>query len=412
MLYKIFKVIVGFSLNIFFRKIYVSGLEHIKPDTPQLIASNHPNGFMEPLIMACHFPRPLHFMVRGDVFEKKWLKPILVGTNQIPIFRFKDGFSKLRENAALMDDSTKLMTGNNMLLIYAEGSTENVKQLRPLQKGVARIAFSVLEQDPNTRLEILPSGINFTHPQNFGRTVMLRVGAALKIQDYKGLYHQDQKAAYQKLLDDLYNSMKPHVIHGDDLSDSSLLEDMLAIDRGSNVDSYIPVKRNHTARLDSEIRISNLYNQRTSSLIDSIKSFKTEVKQKGLTLNDLRKQPLNMWRILVLLLGFPLAMLGLITHIVPLTLGKRIAFAKVKHEEFIACVWFAITITIMIIYYLVMLILQLSLSWSWFVLPVVITSGLWLRYYYNLINNTIFTVRKDEWTSIKNKGLAIINAQY
>ena len=128
MLYQFLKILVRIALKLFFKRIYISGLEHIKNDRPQLIASNHPSGFLEPLIMACFFPKSLHFLVRGDVFDKKWLRPLLISTNQIPIFRFKDGFSKLRENHHTMDDSTRVLTDNKNLLIFVEGSTQSIKK--------------------------------------------------------------------------------------------------------------------------------------------------------------------------------------------------------------------------------------------------------------------------------------------
>ena len=95
MFYQFLKILVGFTLRIFYRKIYMTGTEHVKKGKAQLVASNHPNGFLEPLIMACYFPKDLHFLVRGDVFDNPFLKPILTSTHQIPIFRFRDGFSKL-----------------------------------------------------------------------------------------------------------------------------------------------------------------------------------------------------------------------------------------------------------------------------------------------------------------------------
>ena len=203
MFYKFLKILVGFSLKIFFKKIFVSGIEHIKIDKPQLIASNHPNGFLEPLIMACYFPKDLHFLVRGDVFDKKWLRPILISTHQIPIFRFRDGFSKLRENAGTMDESFKILMENKNLLIFAEGGTESVKKLRPLQKGIARIAFQVLEKDPELDLEIIPTGINFTYPTRFNKEVMLQVGEPIKVKPYFALYLTDKNKAIDQLLSDI-----------------------------------------------------------------------------------------------------------------------------------------------------------------------------------------------------------------
>ncbi|MBL0102155.1 MAG: 1-acyl-sn-glycerol-3-phosphate acyltransferase [Saprospiraceae bacterium] len=131
-------------------------------------------------------------MVRGDVFENPFLRPILKSTHQIPIFRFRDGFSKLRENSHTIDESLQVLIENKNLLIFAEGSTESVKKLRPLQKGIVRIAFQALEKNPELELEILPVGLNFTYPTDFNEEVMLQVGQPILVQKYFESYKTDK----------------------------------------------------------------------------------------------------------------------------------------------------------------------------------------------------------------------------
>ncbi len=409
MLYKILKVVIRFVLSIFYRKLYITGVEHINPNVPQLLASNHPNGFMEPLIMACYFPRPLHFLVRGDVFDKKWLRPILIGTNQIPIFRFKDGFSKLRENALTMDASTQLMLQNNLLLIYAEGSTENVKQLRPLQKGLARIAFAVLEANPETNLEILPSGVNFTHPPQFGKTAMLRVGTPLKIKDYAALYIKDQKEAYQKLLDDIYAAMKPNVVHLDDLLKLGLLEDLLAIDRSVEVPAYLPVMLPSDHRLDREILIAKRVDQASDSIKTALEELKKDLKSFGYTTQDLTKSSLSPLRTLIIVLGFPLAFVGMVINGFPIAIGKWFTINKVSHKEFIACIWMNVTLVFFLFYYIILTVLSLTMGLPWYFLPLAVVSGLWLRWYYDIAAGTVYRISPSSWHTIKIKAQNILN---
>jgi glycerol-3-phosphate O-acyltransferase / dihydroxyacetone phosphate acyltransferase len=410
MLYSILKVIVGFSLRIFYRKIHVSGLENIDAKKPQIIASNHPNGFMEPLVMACYFPRPLHFLVRGDVFDKKWLRPLLLGTNQIPVFRFKDGFSKLRENAKTFDASTKVLMDNNMLLIYAEGGTESIKKLRPLQKGVARLAFQVLEADPNTPLEILPSGINFTYPQQFNSEVMLSVGKPILIQDYKELHTQDPKEAMDKLLDDLFHAMKPHVVHLEDQAKMESMDQLLNIKRAKLPQSYLPVSIYDRKQLDEEIKIANWLNVNNSNTISSdLKLVRDDLMASGYTYRDLSKSSLSVKRALVLMLGLIPALLGYITHAIPLYLGKTFAHKKVTSHEFLACIWMAVTIVFILIYYMMVGVFQATPWLPWFGVIILFGLGLWARWYYDYFQQTIFRLSPTRWSGLKNRAFNILN---
>ena len=146
------------------------GIENIPKEGPTLIAMNHPAGFMEPIILAAISPRPLHFLVRGDVFDIPWLRPLLLATHQIPIYRFRDGFAQMRNNLNQFDIITDLLNHNASILIYVEGSTEPVRRLRPLQKGMARIAESALQNNDHLPLCVLPVGITFSDPtQVYGK---------------------------------------------------------------------------------------------------------------------------------------------------------------------------------------------------------------------------------------------------
>ena len=70
-----------------------------------------------------------------------------------------------------------------------------------------------MEKSPQTDLEILPVGINFTYPTRFNKEVMLRVSTPLQVRPYFELYQQDKNKATEALLNDLYARMKENIIH-------------------------------------------------------------------------------------------------------------------------------------------------------------------------------------------------------
>jgi glycerol-3-phosphate O-acyltransferase/dihydroxyacetone phosphate acyltransferase len=399
MFYKFLKILVGFSLKIFFKKIYVNGIEHIQMDKPQLIASNHPNGFLEPLIMACYFPKDLHFLVRGDVFDIKWLRPILIATHQIPIFRFRDGFSKLRENAGTMDESFKILAEHKNLLIFAEGGTESVKRLRPLQKGIARIAFQAMEKNPDLDLEIIPTGINFTYPTRFNEEVMLKVGAPIKVKPYFNLYENDKNKAIDHLLNDLYNQMLPLVVHLTDQQKAHLFEDTILTERSNITKSFFPVLEEDTSRYDMEKdhadKINNLTAENLDKCSNQIKLLKTKAKHHGLKWVSLYKNQLTTQRSLLLILGALPFIIGYISHFIPLFGGKLFTKIKVSQREFKASILFVITLMFILIWYIIIMasffLLGIPLWW----LGVVFIFGICSRFYYTLYHNTYYSSFTD-----------------
>ncbi|MGB3085528.1 MAG: 1-acyl-sn-glycerol-3-phosphate acyltransferase, partial [Saprospiraceae bacterium] len=161
MFYKILKIWAQLAFRLYFRRIFIQGKENIPKKGPVIFLVNHPNSFLEACIIAAYQHRDLHFLVRGDMFDKKWLLPILKSTYQIPIFRFKDGFGKLRNNKSTFDQSFQVLSEGNALLLFPEASSMLVKYLRPLQKGASRLAIGTLEEKNVDSLTIIPTGIYY-----------------------------------------------------------------------------------------------------------------------------------------------------------------------------------------------------------------------------------------------------------
>ncbi len=413
MFYSFLKVLVRFVLKIFYRKIHITGIEHIQLSKPQLIASNHPNGFLEPLVMACFFPKPLHFLVRGDVFDNPLLKPILTSTNQLPIFRFRDGFSKLRENSQTMDASIKVLLENKNLLIFAEGGTQSIKKLRPLQKGISRIAFQALEKNPDLDLEILPVGINFTYPSLFNRSVMLRVGKPIKVQNYHQKFINDPKETHQLLLDDTYREMKKNIIHLEDQDRINIFEKLLIILRSKKTIEYLPVFIQNTDQLDKEKRLGEKVDALDEISLDkvkaAVKAIEKDLKNEKVSLYEITKQPVSIARALILILGFIPAFIGLLSNGLPIILANLFTKSKVKHIEFKASILMIGNLLLFLIYYIKLFILSLVFDWSlWFIIISIIL-GFWLRFYYEYVTSTSWKLSKNQLVKFKNSGLNILN---
>ncbi len=411
MFYKFLKVLVRLTLKIFFKKIFISGLDHIKDQTPQLVASNHPNGFLEPLLMACFFPKDLHFLVRGDVFENPFLRPILKSTHQIPIFRFRDGFSKLRENSHTIDESLQVLIENKNLLIFAEGSTESVKKLRPLQKGIVRIAFQALEKNPELELEILPVGLNFTYPTDFNEEVMLQVGQPILVQKYFESYKTDKNKAHEWLLNDLYDAMKMNVVHLDDAHRSAIFEKLVLIERSKHKKPYLPIHVYDTYRLSIEQEIAaktnNLNDEQATVVRHHLDEMDTNLRKIKLNWHDLVKKPLDPLKLLILIIGFLPAFIGSVLHSIPLAGGYYFTKGKVKQKEFKASILMVSTLLLMLIWYITLLAIILIAGWSWYVLILFLFSGLYLRWYYYMWHNTAFAL-PSKYNSVQQQGLEIL----
>ncbi|RMF28723.1 MAG: hypothetical protein D6765_05605, partial [Bacteroidetes bacterium] len=158
MFYPLLKFLVHWALKVYFRKIHFSGRERLPADRPLLLAVNHPTAFIDPILIPVYVRPVLHFILRGDFFSSPLKSWFLRQVNTIPIFRFRDrnGFEGLRKNREILDACAEMLHRGKHILILAEGVARHEKRLRPIQKGVARMAFRTFERFGDERLAIVP----------------------------------------------------------------------------------------------------------------------------------------------------------------------------------------------------------------------------------------------------------------
>ena len=97
MFYLFVRFLCGINGRFFFKEVEVNGLENIPTDGGFLLALNHSNSFLDGVICAFTNPIGLHYLTRSDVFAPPW-EGILTSLHQVPVYRLRDGISKLAKN--------------------------------------------------------------------------------------------------------------------------------------------------------------------------------------------------------------------------------------------------------------------------------------------------------------------------
>src|SRR5215510_9787606 len=182
MLYAILKVIVRLAAKIFCRKIIINDRELLKEKGPLILACNHPNSFLDAVIMDILFEQPIWSLARGDAFLNKSVNKILFKLKMLPVYRPSEGVENLSENYKTFDTCIELFRRNEIVLIFSEGRCINEWHLRPLKKGTARLAYKCLQE--NIPLQVLPVGINYSSYQRFGKNLFINFGNLLSVTDF------------------------------------------------------------------------------------------------------------------------------------------------------------------------------------------------------------------------------------
>ncbi len=351
MLYYLIRPLVRITLRIFFSKIYLHRLDRIPLDRPVLIASNHPSAFLEACLLATHFPKSLHFLVRGDIFINRFVVALLEQLHLTPIYRFVDGFKNLRSNDATFNACYDRLHNKEIIVVYAEGNTTQEKRLRPIQKGLARIAFGAMEKYPDMDLCVVPLGVNFTHPNDFRSEVFVETGEPIELKDYYRRYQEDNNKAVQELTQAVEQSMKPLVIHVEKNEDLELAEKMWRISKALASPPFLPAVELAGDRFAEDKRISDRINDMAVEEKSSLNKSLDPASVKPGHSADARS------------FAIP-ALVGKVINYPPLLLALRLTQSKVKRIEFYASVLIGTGMFLYLIYLLLVFILFRVAGWS------------------------------------------------
>ncbi len=148
---------------------------------PLLIAANHPNSFLDAVIIATLFKQPVYSLTRGDAFKVTFIKRMLKALHMLPVYRMSEGAENLQDNYITFEACKEIFKQNGIVLVFSEGLCVNEWQLRPLKKGTARLALQAWEA--GIPLQVLPLGINYQSFNSFGKNIQLNLGTLFSQQD-------------------------------------------------------------------------------------------------------------------------------------------------------------------------------------------------------------------------------------
>ena len=178
MLNGLLKLWVRLALPFFAVRIDISGRERLASEGPLLLAVNHPNSFLDAVLLGAFMRHPVHYLARGDVFRKKWIRTILSRMNMLPVYRMRDGKHKLSLNDQTFERSREVLMNNGILLVFVEGFCEHQTTLQlPLKKGAPRVVEACWRQ--GVPVQILPVWLQYNSFTRYPKHIEIRLGEVL-----------------------------------------------------------------------------------------------------------------------------------------------------------------------------------------------------------------------------------------
>ncbi len=216
LLYRFLKVYVLFGFNFFFRRFQIHNQEKVPLQGPVIFAINHQNAFMDALVIAVSSRRNPWFITRASVFASAMARFWLTKLQMLPIYRFRDGHANMKKNDEAMEHTRQLLKQNETILIFPEGNHDRHWSLRPLQKGIARMAFDLeKEAEFKAGLTIVPVGLQYENHLRSWTDLLVNFGEPIHVKDYQNLYEKQAAVAMNTLVADLKIAMQHLIIHID-----------------------------------------------------------------------------------------------------------------------------------------------------------------------------------------------------
>jgi glycerol-3-phosphate O-acyltransferase / dihydroxyacetone phosphate acyltransferase len=366
MIYSFLKTISKLALKVYYRNIHIEGKENIPKKGPFLIVANHPSSFLDPINIATQVNHKISFLAKGVMFKNKIIASILRGLNMVPIHRAQDNPEMLTKNKEVFKACYQKLKDNGVIMIFPEGTSEMERRLRKIKTGAARIALGAeKEYNYSLNMKIVPVGLNYTKSSRFRSEVFVNFGVPINVQDYIESYKKDEITTSNNLTNRIEGDIKKLIVAIDKHEYDELIE---------RLESFYNTELTKTDKL-SDLKftqeIANAvkhYQEKDPVLFDNMNSkidtYYRKLKRIKLSdknFNDSHKpQSDSVYKIIsILLLGFPVWLLGFINNYLPYRLPRTIALLITKDESFYGALLMSLGTIIFVLFYS----LEIFLMW-------------------------------------------------
>ncbi len=205
MLSTILKYWVRLALPFFAKTVKFYGREQLAQKGPLILAVNHPNSFLDAVLMGAFMHQHVHYLARGDVFRIGWVRKLLTQMKMLPIYRIRDGKDKLSLNDQTFERSREVLEKNGILLVFVEGFCEHQTTLQlPLKKGAPRVIEACWRKGIPVR--ILPVWLRYSSFSAYPKQIEIRMGTVL--ENREDISKLEPSAVWQRINEQTAEALK------------------------------------------------------------------------------------------------------------------------------------------------------------------------------------------------------------
>ena len=318
--------LVRLLVDLFYRRVEVTGLDNVPGQGPVLFVANHFNGLVDPMLVLRVVPRPVVFVAKSTLWKIPVLRSVLDLLGCVPVVRRKEaegeGASKGEErNRASFERLAAVLRSGGAVLIFPEGRSHSDPRISEMKTGAARILL--LSKQP---LPVVPIGLWFTKKEEFRSEVLVRIGPPVASPEKRSV-EAWTKAIERALLDVTLNAddWEDHEVVAavDALYGERIRKDFLEGEerKGGELSGSFQARQ---ALLAARAVLEKIEPGAVASLARRVRAFIHLLRKICLSSGALENPPparVILWNtlkaLLFVVLGFPLAVLGVAAWYVP-----------------------------------------------------------------------------------------------
>ncbi|MBI4911331.1 MAG: 1-acyl-sn-glycerol-3-phosphate acyltransferase [Acidobacteria bacterium] len=333
--------LIRLLLWIYFRHTEVEGVERVPESGPLLVAANHHNSLVDAMLLLAAFRRPLRVLAKDQLFGHPLIGPFLRGLGALPVRRRQEHGDDPGKNARLFQATTAALRAGEAILIFPEGRTQPEPVLLELRTGAARMLLEAEGEGMEPPVTLLPVGLVFENPGIFreGRA-LVQIGRPVPTGDLLQAARMDSEGAARELTARLAAALKSLIVEAPDLETLRLLRLLASLGTPSSgrarLAQGLPWLQGAS---EGHRRLLAADPVRVDSFIERLRAFDRELEDLGLDTDPFLHRPregrvsLSALRdLLVLGLGAPLALAGILLHGLPYQ-GTRAAVRWIPHTD-------------------------------------------------------------------------------
>lgn len=215
-------------VKFYYPRIEVTGADRIPQSGPVLLAANHPNSLIDPVLLGIAARRPVRLMAKAPLFDIPLVGKLLRALGMVPAYRGSDDRSQVSRNLDSLALAAKQVADGHVMGIFPEGKSHDENHLALVRSGAARLALQAVAAGAKG-LQVVPVGLHYEQKERFRSAVWIKVGEPIDAEAWLARHQGDEHLAMRTLTAELNVRMKSVVLHLDDAGWQPLLEDLEAL---------------------------------------------------------------------------------------------------------------------------------------------------------------------------------------